>query len=87
MQEWECVIIDSTNEQYAVQMIIKCQDYLKRYPRVDIESVAEKFSTLSPNIQRDWALKYDMKSIVKTCRIQRKIKRDADWERLHPRNF
>jgi len=87
MENWEAVIVDSTNEKYALEMIIKCRDYLKRYPRVDIESVAKEFSTLSLNDKRDWALKYDMKSIVKTCRIQRKIQTRADFDRLHPRNF
>jgi len=87
MENWECVIIDSTNEKYALEMIIKCRDYLKRYPRVDIDSVAEEFSTSSLNTKRDWALKYDMKSIVKTCRIQRKIKTRAAFDMLHPRTF
>ena len=87
MEDWEAVIIDSTNEKYALEMIIKCRDYLKRYPRVDIESVAEEFSTLSLNTKRDWALKYNMKSIVETCRIQRKIKSRVEFDRLHPRNF
>ncbi len=63
-------------------MIIKCRDYLKRYPRVDIDSVAEEFSTLSLNTKRDWALKYSMKSIVQTCRIQRKIKSRVYFDSL-----
>jgi hypothetical protein len=82
MENWEAVIIDSTNEKYALEMIIKCRDYLKRYPRVDIDSVAEEFSTLSLNTKRDWALKYSMKSIVQTCRIQRKIKSRVYFDSL-----
>ena len=88
MENWEAVIIDSTNEKYALEMIIKCRDYRKRYPGVDLDSVAEEFSTLSLNDKRDWALRHNnMQSIVQTCRIQRKIKSRVEFDRLHPRNF
>jgi len=83
MENWEAVIIDSTNEKYALEMIIKCREYRKRYPGVDLDSVAEEFSTSSLNEKRDWALRANnMQSIVKTCRIQRKIKSSVEFDRL-----
>jgi hypothetical protein len=83
MENWEAVIIDSTNEKYALEMIIKCREYRKRYPGVDLDSIAEEFSTSSLNEKRDWALgANNMQSIVKTCRIQRKIKSSVEFDRL-----
>ena len=75
MENWECVIIDNTNEKYALEMIIKCRAYRKRYPGVDLDSVAEEFSTLSLNDKRDWALRANnMQSIVETCRFHRRMR-------------
>ena len=75
MKNWECVIIDNTNEKYALEMIIKFRAYQKRYPGVDLDSVAEEFSTLSLNDKREWALRpNNMKSIVETCRFYRRMR-------------
>lgn len=84
MENWEAVIIDSTNEQYALAMIIKFREYKKRYPGVDLDSVAEEFSTLSLNGKRNWAMRNNNEqAIVQTCRTQRRIKSrigyDSDW--------
>jgi hypothetical protein len=82
LERWEEIIIDSTNEKYALAMILKFREYRKKHPGVDVESIAVEFSTLKLNQKRDWALhERNEQSIVKTCRVQRKIKRDADWER------
>ena len=89
MENWECVIIDNTNEKYALEMIIKCRAYRKRYPGVDLNSVAEEFSTLSLNDKRDWALRNNnMQSIVETCRFQRRmrsIEMDRELSKLRER--
>ena len=83
LEKWEEVIIDSTNEQYALAMIIKFRAYRKRYKGVDLDSVAEEFSTLSINEKRDWAMRSNNEqSIVAICRVQRKIKRNVMWEQM-----
>jgi len=83
MENWECVIIDNTNEKYALEMIIKCRAYRKRYPGVDLNSVAEEFSTLSLNDKRDWALRTNnMQSIVKTCRLLRRMQAEIESDKL-----
>jgi len=83
MENWEAVIIDNTNEKYALEMIIKFRAYQKRYPGVDLDSVAEEFSTLSLNDKRDWALRANnMQSIVKTCRIQRRMRSEIESDKL-----
>jgi hypothetical protein len=75
MENWEAVIIDNTNEKYALEMIIKFRAYRKRYPGVDLDSVAEEFSTLSLADKREWALRpNNMKSIVETCRFHRRMR-------------
>lgn len=82
LERWEEIIVDSTNEKYALAMIMKFREYRKRYPGVDVESIANEFSTLTLNQKRDWALRQNNeKSIVQTCRIQRKIARDAAWDK------
>lgn len=83
LEEWEKVIIDNTNEQYALAMIIKFRAYRKRYKEVDLDSVAEEFSSLPINEKRKWAMRTNNEqSIVKTCRIQRKINRDAMFYKM-----
>ena len=83
MENWECIIIDNTNEKYALEMIIKFRAYRKRYPGVDLNSVAEEFSTLSLNDKRDWALRNNnMQSIVETCRFQRRMRSEIESNKL-----
>jgi hypothetical protein len=83
MENWEAVIIDNTNEKYALAMIIKFRAYRKRYPGVDLDSVAEEFSKLSLNDKRDWALRdNNMKSIVAICRMQRRLRSEIKWDKL-----
>ena len=83
LEKWEEVIIDSTNEQYALAMITKFRAYRKRYKGVDLDSVAEEFSTLSINQKRDWAMRNNNEqSIVATCRVQRKSKRNVMYEEM-----
>jgi hypothetical protein len=84
LEKWEEVIIDSTNEQYALAMITKFRAYRKRYTGVDLDSVAEEFSTLSTiNEKRDWALRSNNEqSIVKICRFRRKVNRNVIYEQM-----
>jgi len=84
LEKWEEVIIDSTNEQYALAMITKFRAYRKRYKGVDLDSVAEEFATLSTiNEKRDWALmSNNEQSIVKICRFRRKVNRDVMYEQM-----
>jgi hypothetical protein len=84
LEKWEEVIIDSTNEQYALAMIIKFRAYRKRYKGVDLDSVAEEFSTLSTiNEKRDWALRSNNEqSIVEICRFRRKVNRNVMYEQM-----
>ncbi len=83
LEEWEKVIIDNTNEQYALAMIIKFRAYRKRYKGVDLDSVAEEFSSLPINEKREWAMRTNNEQeIVKTCRRQRKINSDAMFDKM-----
>jgi hypothetical protein len=84
LEKWEEVIIDSTNEQYALAMIIKFRAYRKRYKGVDLDSVAEEFSTLSSiKEKRDWALRSNNEqSIVEICRFRRKVNRNVMYEQM-----
>ena len=85
LEKWEEVIIDSTNEQYALAMIIKFRAYRKRYKGVDLDSVAEEFSTLSSiKEKRDWALRSNNEqSIVEICRFRRKVNRNVMYEQMN----
>ena len=85
LEKWEEVIIDSTNEQYALAMIIKLRAYRKRYKGVDLDSVAEEFSTLSSiKEKRDWALRSNNEqSIVEICRFRRKVNRNVMYEQMN----
>lgn len=75
LEEWEEVIVDSTTEQYALAMIVKFRAYRNKYKMVDLDSVAEEFSSLPPDQKKEWAMRNNNeKSIVKTCRVQRRIR-------------
>lgn len=87
LEKWEEVIVDSTNEQYALAMILKFRAYRKKYPGVDVNSIAEEFSALSINEKRKWAMhSNNEKSIVGICRVQRKIKWDVLCEQMMKEN-
>lgn len=87
LEKWEEVIIDSTNEQYALAMILKFRAYRKRYPGVDLDSIAEEFSELKLNKKRNWAMSSNNEqAIVKICRVQRKIKWDVMCNQLMKEN-
>jgi len=84
MEKWEEIICDSTNEQYALNMIIKVREYRAKYKGLDVESIATEFSTLSSIRQKqEWSNPYidNMQSITKTCRIHRRIQRECLWEK------
>lgn len=87
LEKWEEVIIDSTNEQYALAMILKFRAYRKRYPGVDVDSIAEEFSDLKLNEKRNWAMSSgNEQAIVKICRVQRKTKWDVMCDQLIKEN-
>ena len=75
LEDWEEVIVDSTTEQYALAMIVKFRAYRNKYKMVDLDSVAEEFSSLPPDEKREWAMRNNNEqSIVKTCRVQRRMR-------------
>jgi hypothetical protein len=86
-EKWEEVIIDSTNEQYALAMILKFRAYRKKYSGVDVDSIAEEFSELTINQKRNWAMQHcNEQAIVKICRVQRKLKWDVMCNQLMKEN-
>lgn len=78
MENWEEVIIDSTNEKYAVEMIIKLRDHKTKYKKFDVDSVAAQFAELSPKDKAFWAYRMTAQQIGNLCRDVRRMNSMAD---------
>lgn len=80
MEQWEKVITESTNTIFARRMIYKIKEYRAKYKELDVDSIAEEFATSDDETKKEWATyTNNMKSITKTCRVQRRIKNGNVW--------
>lgn len=80
MEPWEKVITESTNAIFARRMIYKIKEYRTKYKELDVDSIAEEFATSDDETKKEWATyTNNMKSITKTCRIQRRVKNGNVW--------
>jgi hypothetical protein len=81
LEPWEEVIINSTNQIYARRMIKKIKEYRAKYKGIDVNSIAEQFASNDDEGKKEWALEYNnMQSIVKICRLHRRIQSESDRE-------
>lgn len=82
LEPWEEVIINSTNHIFAKRMIKKVKDYRAKYKGIDVDSIAKEFASGCEENKKEWALMYNnMASIVKICRVQRRIASEAESDR------
>jgi hypothetical protein len=62
-------------------MIYKISEYQKKYPTLNVDSIAEQFASLDDQTKKEWATyTNNMKAIVSTCRVQRRIANSVDYE-------
>jgi hypothetical protein len=97
MENWQKIITNSTNAVFARRMIYKISEYQKRYPGLDVDSIAEEFVSASDDVKKEWATyTNNMKSIAASCRFARRLQRNveyaaeiAEWNKknLEPNDF
>ena len=68
MENWEAVIIDSTNERYALEMILKLRAHREKYKKFDVDSVAEQFAKRDYSDKAFWAYRMTAQEIGNLCR-------------------
>lgn len=80
MENWQKIIKDSTNLVFARRMIYKISEYQKRYPGLDVNSIATEFASASDNVKKEWATyTNNMKSIASSCRFSRRLQRNVEY--------
>ena len=91
MENWEAVIIDSTNEKYALEMILKLRAHRAKYKNFDVDSVAEQFAKRDYSDKAFWAYRMTAQQIGNLCRDIRRqdsITDTAERERsLRPKKI